>query len=430
MPVPNDAMAREARRGLDWREEFNRGGTEVGVARARDIINKKDLSADTLGRMVSYFARHEVDKQAEGFSPGEDGYPSAGRIAWALWGGDPGKSWAEREFAMTQENRAAPDALRVGNFVSWNSSGGRARGRITRISRDGKLEVPNSSFSVTGTEDDPAALIRLFRNNEATDTIVGHKFSTLSKIDDIESRSAEHHSETKHGMRKHLLLGDVELKFSKADSSAFMGYASVFGGVDSYKDTIMPGAYKSVLERIRNGSARMPKMFVNHRSFELPLGKWTKMYEDDKGLMMEGELTPGNPQAAIVKAGMQHETIDGLSIGYALSKADYDMAEDEGEQRRIIKNVSELYEVSIVTFPADDAARVDLSSVKSALDNMETIKDLEDFLREAGGFSKSLATATASRAKRLFSQSESEKFQLPDELQRMIAENLKTSRTL
>ena len=97
MPKPTDAMKSEARRGLDWRKEFKRGGTEVGVARARDIINGADLPRSTIARMVSYFARHEVDKQGKGWSPGEDGYPSAGRIAWALWGGDPGKTWAEKE---------------------------------------------------------------------------------------------------------------------------------------------------------------------------------------------------------------------------------------------------------------------------------------------------------------------------------------------
>jgi HK97 family phage major capsid protein len=94
---PTEAMANEAERGLAWREEFGRGGTEVGVARARDIKNRANLSPETVRRMVSYFARHEVDKEAEGFSPGEEGYPSAGRIAWALWGGDPGKSWAARK---------------------------------------------------------------------------------------------------------------------------------------------------------------------------------------------------------------------------------------------------------------------------------------------------------------------------------------------
>ena len=103
MPTPNQAMREEAQRGLDWREEFNRGGTEVGVARARDIVNNRNLSINTVRRMSSFFARHEVDKDAEGFSPGEDGYPSAGRIAWALWGGDAGRSWANR--ILEEEDR-------------------------------------------------------------------------------------------------------------------------------------------------------------------------------------------------------------------------------------------------------------------------------------------------------------------------------------
>jgi hypothetical protein len=93
--APTDGMVAEARRGLEWRQTFNRGGTEIGVARARDIVNRRGLSLDTVTRMRSYFARHEVDKNGEGFNRGEPGYPSAGRIAWALWGGDPGKTWAE-----------------------------------------------------------------------------------------------------------------------------------------------------------------------------------------------------------------------------------------------------------------------------------------------------------------------------------------------
>ena len=87
--------------------------------------------------------------------------------------------------------RARPDELSVGDFVSWNSSGGRARGRIVRIVRDGNINVPGSDFNIEGTEDDPAALIRIFREQEdgwqATDVLVGHKFSTLTKIDDLRS---------------------------------------------------------------------------------------------------------------------------------------------------------------------------------------------------------------------------------------------------
>jgi len=95
MPTPTEAMREEAQRGLDWRSEFGRGGTEVGIARARDIVNGRNLSDETVTRMYSYFSRHEVDKEAEGFRPGEDGYPSNGRIAWALWGGDAGFSWSK-----------------------------------------------------------------------------------------------------------------------------------------------------------------------------------------------------------------------------------------------------------------------------------------------------------------------------------------------
>ena len=93
---PPAGVRAEAKQGLEWRREHGRGGTAVGIARARDLSNGKAMSPSTIGRMVSYFARHEVDKQGEGWSPGEPGYPSNGRIAWALWGGDPGKAWSNK----------------------------------------------------------------------------------------------------------------------------------------------------------------------------------------------------------------------------------------------------------------------------------------------------------------------------------------------
>ena len=94
---PTQEMASEARKALDWRKEFNRGGTMVGVARANQLVNRENLSERTVLRMYSFFSRHEVDKQAEGFSQGEKGYPSAGRIAWGLWGGDAGFAWSKRK---------------------------------------------------------------------------------------------------------------------------------------------------------------------------------------------------------------------------------------------------------------------------------------------------------------------------------------------
>ncbi len=209
--VPTDAMAAEARRGLEWRKEFNRGGTPVGVARARDLMNKDTLSISTVRRMHSFFSRHEVDKQGQGFSPGEEGYPSAGRIAWALWGGDPGQTWARaitnRIKAMEKGVGTDVDGMSVdvpsemisettkaaakrGDFVSWSSSGGTARGKVIRSERNGQIDVPDSDFSVEGTEDDPALLIQIWQEGAdgwmATETYVGHKSSTVTSIADLD----------------------------------------------------------------------------------------------------------------------------------------------------------------------------------------------------------------------------------------------------
>jgi HK97 family phage prohead protease len=113
--TPPAGVRDEAAKGLAWRDEFNRGGTAVGVARARDLSNGTNISPDTAKRMASYFARHEVDKQGEGWSQGENGFPSAGRIAWALWGGDPGQAWASKLTrqidAADEENRTMSNAV-------------------------------------------------------------------------------------------------------------------------------------------------------------------------------------------------------------------------------------------------------------------------------------------------------------------------------
>ena len=181
--TPSKAMAQEAQRGLDWRKKHKRGGTQVGVTRANQLVGRQKLSLDVVTRMHSYFSRHEVDKQGEGFSPSEKGYPSAGRIAWALWGGDAGQSWAKAKRAqiVREESKAEADDLSVGDMVSWDNSGGRARGKITKIVKSGKLSVPKTDFTLNASEDNPAALIRIYQGSDPTDVIVGHRFSTLRK---------------------------------------------------------------------------------------------------------------------------------------------------------------------------------------------------------------------------------------------------------
>lgn len=194
---------------------------------------------------------------------------------------------------------------------------------------------------------------------------------------------------------KSIALESAKLEI-KADGNGFVGYASTFGNVDSYGDTIQKGAYLKTL-----AAHGLPRMFFNHESYAVPIGKWVKAEEDNYGLLMTGEFTPENRLAQEVKAALKHGTVDSMSIGYSLTKGGY----DDSESGRTIKEVSRLAEVSIVTFPADKFARVDLSSVKSYADEiktMETIRDFELFLRDAGQFSKGAAQALTARAKVLF----------------------------
>lgn len=195
-------------------------------------------------------------------------------------------------------------------------------------------------------------------------------------------------------VRKNLSLTEVELK-TEGDTGKFSGYASVFGGVDSYGDTILKGAFETTLKR--DGK---PKMFCQHNTWELPIGKWTVAKEDDHGLYVEGELTAGMSVAQDVYAALKHGTMDGLSIGGYLKAGDFDSLDDG---RRIIKKWSRLVEISPVVFPADNSARVDMTSVKnidfeSALPECKTERDIEQLLRDAG-LGKWEAMALVSRAK-------------------------------
>ena len=94
--TPTSGMKSAAARALAWHKDGKRGGTIVGLTRANQIVNGTALSDSTVKRMYSFFSRHEVDKRATGFSAGEEGYPSPGRVAWDLWGGDSGYSWSRK----------------------------------------------------------------------------------------------------------------------------------------------------------------------------------------------------------------------------------------------------------------------------------------------------------------------------------------------
>jgi len=100
-------VAAVAKRGLENRRKYGRGGTLVGARRASQLASRDVVSIETIKRMVAYFQRHEVDLEAPAARPGHPQYPSAGRIAWDLWGGAPGRAWARRQLAVWERVQAA-----------------------------------------------------------------------------------------------------------------------------------------------------------------------------------------------------------------------------------------------------------------------------------------------------------------------------------
>jgi hypothetical protein len=104
--IPPPEVAAAARRGLELRETFGRGGTSVGVQRAKRLAERCPVSIRDIARISAFFARHEVDKASNSHVWGDETNPSAGYIAWLLWGGEPGRRWADGITARTRKEAA------------------------------------------------------------------------------------------------------------------------------------------------------------------------------------------------------------------------------------------------------------------------------------------------------------------------------------
>lgn len=179
-------------------------------------------------------------------------------------------------------------------------------------------------------------------------------------------------------------------KEPEGDSGFIVGYASKFGGVDSYEDTIEKTAFDNFLK-----TGKLPKMFFNHDSWGLPVGVWDRLEVDDVGLKAYGRINLKTSAGADLYESIKFGSVDGLSICIRLGENDYFY--DDGLIRHIT-NVQDMREISIVNFPADNAARmIDIKSIKN--DTIDNIKTFERSLRDAG-FSKSDAMAIISQAKK------------------------------
>ena len=351
--MPTAGMREEAQRYRDWKAEGEGGGTEVARRRATQILSGNELSADVVIQMSAWFARHEVDKEAEGFRPGEDGYPSNGRVAWAAWGGDAGKSFSDAKSARIKElrnndampktkrtaKRAEPDELSVGDYVRWNASGGVARGQIDSIERDGTINVPDSSFEITGTEDDPAALISVFREDdgeyEKTDVQVGHKFSTLTKIDSLRSVTK-------------VLKRSGETSFSaKEDNTYEFSFSSEYPVERSFGTEILSHDEGSIdFGRLNGGVA--PVLWNHNMDSVIGIVRNAYLDKEKKKGRAVVELSR-NAKAQEVKRDIDDGILSSISVGYRI----LEMEEREIDgSNAFLATRWEPHEVSVVASPA------------------------------------------------------------------------------
>lgn len=205
----------------------------------------------------------------------------------------------------------------------------------------------------------------------------------------------------KHGQLK---VRDFTLKVKAADvqdDGTFTGYGSVFGVEDSYGEVVAPGAFRDSLGELSAKGRRVPILW-QHRTAE-PIGIYSELTEDDHGLRLKGELAVGFDDLAKRAHGhMKMGSVTGLSIGYWVRESSYD---EKTGVRTLTK--LDLVEVSLVTFPANDEARIDAIKLKLAHGELPSLPEFERILREAG-FSKTQAAVVANRGLTHLLRSESE----------------------
>lgn len=182
-----------------------------------------------------------------------------------------------------------------------------------------------------------------------------------------------------------------EIKAVDDTTGIFTGYGSVFGNVDAYQEIVAPGAFAESLAAWKD-AGNLPPVLWQHRAGE-PLGPYLELREDAHGLWVKGHLLVDDvARAKEARALMKAKAVNGLSIGFMTREDSYDKVTGI----RTLKKV-DLWEVSVVTFPANPAAQI--SNVKSAVEALDTLAECERYLRDAGGMSKAAATAFIAKVK-------------------------------
>mgnify|MGYP002623617335 CR=1 FL=1 len=389
--TPTKGMVEEAKKGKEWRKEFGRGGTEVGLKSANMIINN-ELTIERVKKMYAYFQRHEVDKQAEGFEVGEDGFPSAGRIAWALWGGDAGMSWStkkrnqiekeEKEERVTEKiEKALEKKVEEHNeevkdlSLDWN-------GKVTFKTLEtvfdrgvGAYNTNPSSVRPSVSSPEQWALARVnsflyalkkgkFRSGKHDTDLLPAKHPVVLAMK--EDKNIENIWDKKFDniMEKRVYNIETRVEKDENDKEVVVGYGSIFNS----RSENLGGFYEYIApEAITNETimASDVRALINHdpnlilaRSKN---GEGNLMLSvDEKGLRYQFNI-PETSYGKDLAINLKNGNISQSSFAFTIAEGgDTWSTDDEGRDIRTITKINRLYDISSVTYPAYSEASSDL----------------------------------------------------------------------
>ena len=340
--MPTDGMRTEAERYRGWKAEDEQGGTEVAATRASQILSGDELSPDTVITMAAWFARHEVDKQGEGFNPDEDGYPSPGRVAWAAWGGDAGQTWSNSKADRIKElqDRSAMEmerpypnehAARLKDPAQYDS--------LRRVNDEGGNGVDFIYGIKEGESELQAIRFRssVFTAAEAQAWLADHDFDAIEfeeATGDGEGRSLT----GKYQRAEMTTFDEVEDRTYEFPFSSEFPVARYFG------NEILSHEEKAAdLSRLNDGA---PLLF-NHNPDRV-IGVVEGARIDSKGRRGYARVRfSRNPFAQEVLSDVKDGVLRNVSFGYSIDKM------EERGSGDFVATAWAPYEVSIVSVPAD-----------------------------------------------------------------------------